>query len=319
MKKSLLSTCVMLFLCTTLFSQKKVNVEFEKIKEQCKDVALEKRVKVAVARFSVTAQNTGGVSGDNFATMLTNALQEVNCFRMLEQLKNLSDLTSEVEFNQSENSSGEDGPEKGKMIAANVIVTGELTEFSKKAERINILGVRTTKQYVKLGFIVKLVNPQTREIIFSKSINVEGKTDGGTSAGMSVPFFGRVEAVGGGSSDPAVADAFEKGIIQAVEYLTSQKDKMPMPGAENQGDGIKTTIVTVNNAEFTALTTLTETVRGFAGVKDVQKTLKDGNGVIKIKHTGTSEDLLNLLMKQYGKKLKVSDFSEGKISITISE
>jgi hypothetical protein len=128
-----------------------------------------------------------------------------------------------------------------------------------------------------------------------------------------------VEAVGGGSSDPAVADAFEKGIIQAVEYLTSQKDKMPMPGAENQGDGIKTTIVTVNNAEFTALTTLTETVRGFAGVKDVQKTLKDGNGVIKIKHTGTSEDLLNLLMKQYGKKLKVSDFSEGKISITISE
>lgn len=82
-------------------------VTMERVKEKCKDIPLEKRITITVARFNSTVGNAPRDLGQNMAAMLTNALGEVNCFNVLESQGNMKDLTNEVDFGSSEYASGE--------------------------------------------------------------------------------------------------------------------------------------------------------------------------------------------------------------------
>ncbi len=312
-KYPLLTLLICVSVLINLNGQKKVRVEFEKIQEQCKGLSLDKKVRLAVSRFSVTTTNRGGDFGQNMATMLTNALQETSCFRVLEQINNLEDMTKEIQFAQSENADGETGPDKGKMMSAQVVVTGEITEYSIQKKEINILIGKTGTNIAKIGFIVKILNPQTREILFSKSINVEGKTAGKTRVGVKVPIFGSIDAGSGSNEDPAVANALEKGIIEAVEFLSAKKDEIPLPSITNNIE--KATTVMLTGADFSTLNSLTEIIKNISQVKDVQKSLKDGIGILKIRHNGNTESLVDELSKKMPSTLQITDFADGKITL----
>lgn len=134
-------------------------VTMEKVKEKCKDVPMEKRITITVARFNTTVGNAPRDLGQNMAAMLTNALGEVNCFNVLESQGNMKDLTNEVDFGSSEYASGESAVEKGQMKSAQVVVTGEITEFNKKSSNNNYFGYANKSSACHLGFVIKLVNP----------------------------------------------------------------------------------------------------------------------------------------------------------------
>ena len=178
-------------------AQKSPKITLERITETCKDMPFDKRLTLRVERFSVSntrAQEQGEFGGE-LATMLTNALQKTGCFRVLETNANGVDLT-------------------GDGLNAQLIVTGEVTEFSEK--NMSVIGI--SKNKVNIGFILKVLNPQTGDILFSESVNGEG-----ISSGFSSSVFTTSKLTGN------VANACEQAIIKSAEILANQKDKIQAP------------------------------------------------------------------------------------------
>jgi curli biogenesis system outer membrane secretion channel CsgG len=233
MKKSLLTSkskqicLICLGLIISLFSsygQKKPEITIEKVAEKCKDLPRDKRVTVKVARFSVSSKSVTAHAtfGDELSTMLTSAIQQTNCFRVLETNRNATDATDEMAFNQDGFTNGS-GPKTGEMLGTQLIVTGEITDFSEGAKNTSFAGISVGNNQATVGFTLKLLDPQKGEILFSKDINMKGSSSGFSG----VKMFG-LEA-GGKTENRAVQDALQKAIIKAVEIMVDAKDKIEIP------------------------------------------------------------------------------------------
>lgn len=229
--KKLILLIIVIISTNVAFSQKTPKITYEKIKEICSDVPLEKRIRVSVSSFKSATPAATSVFGDELAQMLTNALQNVNCYNVLLSQKDLQEITDEIELGQSGNVKKGKAPKAGNMLGAQVIVMGKVTEFNSGEDNVNVIGLKLAAGKAKLGFIISLINPETREVIASKSINVQGSAGG---------FKGfkifNTEVIGSNTSNKgnkAVADAMEKGIIDAVEFISSSKDKLPFPVVED--------------------------------------------------------------------------------------
>ncbi len=194
------------------------NVTFEQVAQQCKGVSYEQRIRVTVARFSVSTRDAEREFGDELATMLSNALQEVNCFRVLESFSNMTDMTNEIALEQQGYTTGASSPQAGKMLGAQVVVTGEVTEFAQGDNSVKLLGIGGASSKAHIGFILKVLNPQTREIVFSKSIDVDGRANGVSGA----QILG-ITVAGSRKGNVALTDAIEKGVIKAVEGAGCQQ------------------------------------------------------------------------------------------------
>jgi len=294
-------------------AQKKVNVQFEKIKEQCKDVPREQRLTVTVARFNVTTPNAGGEFGGNMATMLSNALQEVNCYRVLATLANIDDINKEINYsNNSGYTDKNTAVSKGKQLSAQVVVTGEVTEFNKAHSTTRVPGVKFGSETVKLGFVIQLINPATREIIDSRSVNVEGKSGKNLDFGMSVPFIGRLSAGGGSSYSPAEANALEQGIIKAVEEIASMKEANNIVPLGDMPGG-NSTVITVTNTSYEAVTELENILKATPGVKQTDPNFNEDTAEITVTHEGSTKNLLEALKQKTGAKYKITGLKEGEI------
>lgn len=212
-----------------LYAQKKgngkVDITIESIREMCNGIDYNDRVRMAVARFSVATPNAYKKFGDQLTTMLSSALQQVNCFNVLESASNMGDLTQEIELSQSGYTEQGSSPEAGKMLGAQVILTGEVTEFSEGKNSTGAFGISITNNKARVGFILKVIKPETREVIWSRSIEVEGKKPGGFKG---VRILG-VEMAGSKNQNTAIADAMERGIIKGVYELVEDKDNIPFP------------------------------------------------------------------------------------------
>ena len=122
----------------TVTKADKDKLAFDSVKVMCPDIAREKRPRLTVARFSVTAPNAPQDQfGDNLATMLSNALQGTNCYRILERLKDSSDMLDEQNFQHSGNV-GKGSVKKSKMLGANVIVTGEIITYEASSKNFGV-------------------------------------------------------------------------------------------------------------------------------------------------------------------------------------
>lgn len=200
------------------FHKKDEKITMEEVKQQCSSMPLEKRARLSVTRFSVTtntpqssnttstaannrlntinkifgARNgeviTGNIPptlGDNLTTMLTNGLQGVNCYRVLESLNNNQDLTKEIDAGNNAYG-GKKTPKAGKQLGAQIVVTGEVIEYGVKDKGLKVVGVGSKKQMIKMGFNLKMINPETRDVIVSRVFRVESR------AGKSLSVLGLV-------------------------------------------------------------------------------------------------------------------------------
>ncbi len=195
-------------LLTTFSYAQKTKITLEQIGEKCKDLPRDQRVSVQVARFSTKNPQAQGKFGGELATMFSNALQESNCFRVIEANVNMAD-GSDV---------------GGDTENAQLIVTGEITEFAEGKSSTSVAFVNVGSNKAKVGFVLKVVNPQNSEILFSKSVNAEAKAGFG-----GVKLFG-VETAGSTVNGP-LANAVEQAILQSVEILADQRDKIVIPVA----------------------------------------------------------------------------------------
>ena len=232
--KTILILILFTFFSITADAQKQdknaPKVTFEDIQAMCPKVPLNKRVRLSVSSFKSATPTATAKFGDELSQMLTNALQNVNCFNVLLSQKDIAEITDEIEFAQSGNVKQGKGPKTGQMQGAQVIVMGKVTEYADGSNTTNIGGLKFGKNIAKLGFIVQLINAETREIIDSKSVNVEGNAGG--FKGMSFLSVGAFGSTSPSNGNKAIADAMEKGIIEAVEFIASSKDDLPFPEAQ---------------------------------------------------------------------------------------
>lgn len=211
----------------------KNKITFEDIQAICPKTPVNKRVRLSVSSFKSATPSASAKFGDELSHMLTNALQNVNCYNVLLSQKDIEELTNEIEFAQSGNVKQGKGPKTGQMQGAQVIVMGKITEYADGGQNVNLAGLKIGGNKAKIGFIIQLINAETREIIDSKSINVEGSAGG--FSGFSVLGTGVVGSQTVANGNKAVADAMEKGIIEAVQFISLAKDDLPFPEAQNSG------------------------------------------------------------------------------------
>ena len=265
----------------------------EKIEKKCKDLPMESRVRLTVGSFKATTNRAYGQFAGELQTMLSNALVMTECFQVLASTNSnlMDDLQDEKNYQRSDDVDEEAAVEDGKMLGAQVLITGEVTEFAEGKEGIQLgpLNVGSNKAHV--GFILQMADVKNRRIIFSESINASDIAVGGFS-GMRI--FG-LPAVGSFKTK-AMANAVEKAIIKAVELIVAQKDKIQaMPqntmAVDPNSESEKTTTITVENVDFSKLTTITNTIKTFPKAKTVNKgALKDGVGKITVVHEGSFDD-----------------------------
>ncbi|GAB3566977.1 hypothetical protein GCM10027578_16900 [Spirosoma luteolum] len=210
-----------------LSAQKTPEITLEKVAEKCKGLARDKRVVVKVARFNVSSRSAQAheTFGDELATMLTSAIQQTNCFRVMEMNRNVADATGEMAFAQDGFTDGS-GPQTGKMAGAQLIVTGEVTDFTAGNKSTQVGGLNFGGNTATVGFTLKLLNPQTAELLFSRDINMKGNSSGFRGMRLGGP---NGIAIGGSTENRAVQDAMQKAIIKAVEVMADARDQIELP------------------------------------------------------------------------------------------
>ncbi|MEY4204709.1 MAG: hypothetical protein RL013_2413 [Bacteroidota bacterium] len=191
----------------TVNAQRKNTVESSTI--NCENVSREQRPRIRVTGFDITRTSAQSVFGKELASMLVNSLNKTGCFNVLESLKNIGNSMEEMKLNQSGVTDGS-GPETGRMKGAQLIVTGEVTEF--KETKIGALAIGVNQAHI--GFILRIVDPQTAEVLWSES--VERKV---TKPGLKI-FNADIISFG----TQAMEDALEKAISDAVGLIVSQRE-----------------------------------------------------------------------------------------------
>ncbi len=311
------------------FSQKKVKVSQEEVKPICDVTPLKDRIILSVVRFNITTNGssktkaTGNENyntnwyynqsnsqtnpeasmselGANMSTMLQTSLQQTNCFNVLLNLDNKEDLDKEIEFGKTAAADKKTAIKAGNMKSAQIVVTGEVTEFNNQSSGQTIAFVKTSNQTVRLGFVVTISIPETREVLDSRSFNVEGKSSKKVSIGMGVPSpLGnqRLDFSGGNKYTPAVANALEKGIIQAAEWLAGRKNIMIVPEVQNGNTpGMENIVITITNSDYNKSKEFTDMLKGNSGIKNIDPNFDNGISTITLDYDGKTSKLLDEIM-----------------------
>ncbi|RKR85770.1 hypothetical protein BDD43_6045 [Mucilaginibacter gracilis] len=328
------------------FAQTKEGISFEQIKTQCASMSLDKRARVSVTRFNVTTrtddqtvqQNAnannrlkalstifgGGapaqradaippILGDNLAARLTDALQSISCFRVLETLANNKDLTNEIDASDSKYSSKK-APKAGRQLGPQIVATGEVTEYSMQSKGVNIAGVGAGKKIVKMGFILKLINAETRDVIFSRQIRAQSKASGNVSV------LGLVSTA---NSDPAIAAVVDDGILQAVGLMVHVRDSLNItvdnvPGNQTKDPkGEREVEISLVGANFTSFNAVAAIIAHLPGYKSMEKGLSSGTGNYTVSHTGDADSFLAALSDKLGTKYEVTGYTNDKIELKV--
>jgi curli biogenesis system outer membrane secretion channel CsgG len=226
---------IFLFIILNLLNPIKINAQgssftIEKAREHCKGTPRDKRVRITVTRFSVSsnAAKASGQFGEELTAIMTNALQETNCFRVLESTKNKEDLNDELGYNESGATNGS-GPKRGKQFGAQAIVTAEITEYNDGNSSVTFAGLSVGSSKAKIGVIVKVIDPETRDILWSKSINGEGKKGG--FSGVSI--IG-IHFAGANKVSEAMSAAVEDLMLKTVELMVNEKESIFSDITNNQ-------------------------------------------------------------------------------------
>jgi len=338
---------ILLLLNGLLYAQDNEKFKLETVKKKCAALPLEQRARISVTRFTVTTAtndqattqnvnqsnnlkilnllkgniasdaptptNMPPILGDNLTTMLTNALQEVSCYRVLESQFNKKDLAVEIDAGDSKYSNKKSAPKAGRQLGPQVVVTGEVIEYSVKEKGTKVLGVGSTKKVVKIGFNLKMINPETRDIIASHVFRVESKAE------KSVSVLGLISTDQG---DPAVAAVMEDGVLQAIDYMGRMRDSLNLTANGNfagngNSNGSKETEITLSNANFTSFTAFANLLSGLPGFQSMEKSLSVGTGSYTVTHSGKSDAFLEAINSKIGSKYEVTGFENGKIELKV--
>jgi curli biogenesis system outer membrane secretion channel CsgG len=184
---------------------------------------------VAVSRFENKSGDTSETAlGDNMADQLSDALVQSGEFIVVER-KTLDDVQDEQKLAASGQTAASKTAKAGKLIAAQALVKGSITEFESKSAGnssgfgFGPLSVGNKHDEAHVGLIIQLVDTSTGQVLDSQ--RVEGKVaSGGTSVGVNVGVasFGQK-----GFSKTPMGKAVQMAIDNAVQKISARLRSVP--------------------------------------------------------------------------------------------
>jgi len=226
--KSIFTFFFALVVSTCVFGQ------LENVPEICPNLPRDQKTVIAVSDFDISARGAGHQSSAALKDMLSNALFGTGCFRIVERAK-LSSVTNEQNIGMSGAFNTRTTAKTGKLQGAQVLVIGNITEFKEK-ESGGALGFITRKAGVAaatmkahVGFVIKLLDANTGEMLDSKSFDKKVTKVGIAGGGL-------LGVVAGGAffKSQAMADAIEEAIIDASKYIADARSNLPGAIDESQ-------------------------------------------------------------------------------------
>lgn len=274
----------------------------EKVLVSC-DLPQDQKNIVAVSRFDVKVRTRGSM-GNGMADMLTNALLNSGCFRVVDR-QTIDDILKEQDFGASGRVDPATAANIGKLTGAQLIVKGIVTEFKEVKSGggigVRVLGapVGVARWKAHIGFMIQIINVETGELIISKSVDADRTSTGLIAAGGAGGVFG----VGGFYQSKAMGDALEEAIISATAILADERGSLPPPVAVERVAG-KISVFEVVGMSYSQLSNLAKVAEGLDGVTNVSKKLDQGNGILEIRHTNDIIDVLDSLLAGSGMNLE---------------
>lgn len=186
---------------------------------------------IAVTRF----ENSSGINsyitlGDDFAAQLSDALIQSGRFIVLSR-KDLGAVLTEQDLADSGRLAKSLSAQKGKVIPAQILITGNITEFQENtqggAQGLNIHGVNIgmAKSDAHIAVIIQIIDSTTGEILDSE--RVEGLAD---ASGFSVGYSGSFNVGSSSFKKTPLGKATQIAIDRAVEYISKKLAQAPWQG-----------------------------------------------------------------------------------------
>jgi len=193
------------------------------------------KARITVGTFKSKASDCDYGVAAAIGEMLSTALVNTDKFVVLASHEEVAELAEEIEFAQSEYAEAGQGPDKGLMESADLLVTGAITSFEPNAsggggmlgglkkKAFGSVGVSSNK--AKIAMELKLIDIRTRRIIKSKTIKAESKqwsadmTGGGWTEDISMDG-----ALGVYSNEP-MEEAIRAVLAKAVERISKEVPK----------------------------------------------------------------------------------------------
>jgi len=176
------------------------------------------------------------------------------------------------------------------------------------------MGVGTSKKVIKMGFTLKMINPETRDLIVSKEFRVQ------TESGHSVSVMGFYSS---SDKDPAVAAVMDDGILQAVQYLVKWRDSLNITAdgkfaGNGNSDGTNDIEVDLNNANYTSYNEFSNIIASMKCYKSMEKTLSGGVGTYTVTYAnGNHSKFVDELSKKMGSKYEITTDDGVKIEVKV--
>ena len=193
---------------------------------------------VAVSRFENKTAWKGQVSlDDGMADQLCDSLIQSKQFIVLER-QTLGDVTAEQDLAGSGRAVQSKVAVTGKLLSAQVLVKGTVTEFENKSASsgtgVSFGGVSlgNKREEAHVGLIIRLIDTTTGQVLDSQ--RVEGKAQsGGMSVGVNVAGVGFGTE---GFKKTPLGKAMQIAIDNAVEYIAKRLQSVPFSGRVIKAD-----------------------------------------------------------------------------------
>ena len=196
---------------------------------------------VAVGSFENKAGFRGEWSlSEGMEEMLTTSLVQVNRFIVLERPE-VEKILEEQDFAASDRTTKEGGAKTGKILRAQILVSGAITEFSSKVDETGIglstekLGVGFKQQKAHVAINLRMYDTTTGEVLYSE--RVEGKA---TATGIAADYQNRDFGIGGKKfwATP-LGEATQQCIDNAVFFIASKMRDVQWQGSIIKADEAK--------------------------------------------------------------------------------
>ena len=211
----------------------KVQVQKKRTVESVeRDYAVESRKigpkkRIVISEFENRSAYGQGRLGKGISDVLATELSMTNSFIILEREK-LNAIKKEQEFGQSDFVNEKSAPQIGRLLGANAIITGSITQFGSRTETYDVLLVSGKKQIANCAVDIRIVDVETGRIAWAGSGQGEATREYKN-------FLGSGAA--GGYDETLEGDAFRAAIVEVMDELVNALDNMEWSSLIAKVDG----------------------------------------------------------------------------------
>lgn len=185
--------------------------------------------RIYIAKFENTSAYGQRRLGTGISDVLTTELARTNLFLLLER-ERLDALLNEQSLAEMGVITAQSASEVGKLLGANAIILGSVTQFGVRTEAYDIIITSGKKQVATCAIDVRLVDVNTGSVLWA-----------GSGQGEAVRSYTNILGTGtaGGYDEALEGDAFRAAVVRLMENLVPALNNSPWSCAVAKVSGDK--------------------------------------------------------------------------------